>query len=158
MTAPPTLRELAIQWLERNTQRNAVRNAPPEAAFRDPPLFRADGTLKTPASVEESECVPLFHALGNGTAEHTLPAAANAERSAEQDAERWQIENPLSSRPFSAGCAHCASPVALETAVPVLAGRETGGRAWIHDACWRPMREARRREAREAVELLRRLR
>ncbi len=90
---------------------------------------------------------------------HGDQGRADAEAAALEDAAaQWCCENPLSSRLFSAGCVHCAAPVALETAVPVLAGRETGGRAWVHDACWRPMREARQREAREAVELLRRLR
>jgi hypothetical protein len=69
---------------------------------------------------------------------------------------RWEIENPLPARSFAEGCAHCLKPVALESAVPVLAGREAGGHAWVHRACWRPMRESRRAEAKEALEIWRR--
>lgn len=156
MTAPPTLRELAIQWLERNTQRNTLRNAPSETVFHHLETFHSCGTPKTPAPVEKYESVPLFHPLGNGTAEHSLPAAANAEHSAEHEVERWQIENPLPARSFAEGCAHCLAPVAIENAVPVLAGRDAGGHAWVHRSCWRPLREARQREARKAVEVWRR--
>jgi hypothetical protein len=73
-----------------------------------------------------------------------------------EEAERWQIENPLPARSFAEGCAHCLAPVALENAVPVLAGRYDGGHAWVHRSCWRPLREARQREAREALEVWRR--
>jgi hypothetical protein len=178
MTIPPGLRELALNWLERNTQRNTLRSTPPETAFRDPGPFHGGETPKTHAPVEKHKRVPLFRALGNGTAEHPPPDAIEAERPAEHEAERWRhdFEERSAIREHDGGLsrveaeasaladlaqqwrsenplpasdrAACCHCGKPNPCTPVLA---RNGHAWMHARCWPPLNSAREKLAREAI-------
>ena len=178
MTIPPGLRELALNWLERNTQRNTLRSTPPETAFHDPDPFHGGETPKTHAPVEKHKRVPLFRALANGTAEHPPPDAIEAERPAEHEAERWRhdFEERSAIREHDGGLslveaeasaladlakqwrsenplpasdrAACCHCGKPNPCTPVLA---RNGHAWLHRECWAPMNKKRQAEAEFAI-------